>query len=86
MSEMTPRERRYRSLTAVSVLAILCFVLILEFLGDSEYKSLAILVALGCWLIAALVMVFSAPRYLLHIFRDRFGLLGGRKSDDDPRR
>ena len=83
---MTPRDRRYRNFTAVSVLAILCFVLILEFFGDSEYKSLAILFALGCWLIAAVVMLFSAPRHLLHLFRDRFGLLHRRKHDDAPRR
>jgi hypothetical protein len=80
---MTPRDRRYERLVAVSVSAILCFVLILEFFADSEYKSLAILAALFCWLIAVLVMVLSVPRYLMHLFRDRFGLIGKAKPDDD---
>lgn len=80
---MTMRNRRYRNLTAVSVLAVVCFVLILEFFGDSEYKSLAILVALGFWLIAVIVMLSSAPRFLLYLLRDRFGLLPHGKHDDD---
>jgi peptidoglycan/LPS O-acetylase OafA/YrhL len=81
--DLKPIDRRYRIVSAVAVLAIICFVLILRLFGDSEHKPLAILVALFFWLIAALVMLFSAPRHLLRMLRNDRGLLRRRKHDDD---
>ena len=83
---MKPRDRRYESLIAVSVAAGLCFVLVLELFGESEHKSLAILVALFFWLIATLVMVLNVPRYLIRLFRDHFGLIGESKKDKPDKR
>lgn len=80
---MNSMDHRYRRLVAVSVIAILCFVLILELFSDSDYKSVAILAALCCWFVAALVMILNVPRYLVHLLRDRLGVIGEVKPDDE---
>jgi ABC-type nitrate/sulfonate/bicarbonate transport system permease component len=81
---MTPRNRQYQRLCAISSIAILCFVLILQFFGESEHKALAVLIALFFWAVAMLTMVLSVPRYLLHLFRDRFRLFANKiKNEGD---